>query len=1136
MPRCLSRLLIFSRSVTLAACVAVVPCLVVTLSGAEEAPDSEYRPAVSAASNEGEQAIARVRVPEGLKLSLFAAEPLLANPVAFSIDEQGRFFVAETFRLHAGVTDNRSHMYWLEDDLALRTVEDRVEMYRKHLGESFAGYEVEHDRVRRVEDRDGDGVADHATVFADGFKNAADGIGSGVLALNAQVYYTCIPDLWLFEDADDDGVADKRRSLHSGYGVHVSFLGHDLHGLIVGPDGKLYFNIGDRGMHVETADGTISYPDTGVVLRCDLDGSNLEVVATGLRNPQELAFNEFGDLFTGDNNSDGGDEARLVQIVPGGDSGWRIGYQYINSPVRRGPWNEEQLWKPRFAREVGYLVPPIANFASGPSGLCYNPGTGLDQRYRNRFFLCDFRGASTISGVRSFELKQNGASYELGESDEFVWSLLATDVDFGPDGSLYITDWTEGWDKPGKGRIYRLSDPARANDPQLSEVRRLIEVGMSERSIEELAALLRHADMRIRQRAQFELAARGVEGTAVLWTTARDSDQLLARLHAIWGLGQAGQAAHVDFLPLLSDKEPEVRAQTAKVLGEFRVRAAKDDLLALLSDESPRVRFFTALALARLADVELPLEPIVEMLRANNDQDQNLRHAGVMALVTALRPVIAASNLGESPAELETLASDSSAAVRLATVVALRRLESPRIARFLDDNDERLVLESARAIYDLPIADALPQLAKKLEQPTSSAPLIHRMLAANLHLGGAEEAARVARYAADNSSPERSRVEALEVLANWSVPANLDRITGLWRPLAARSVESAATAARPVLPELLQSAPDRVRQAAAELAGAVTAVEVAPLLAELVAGTKLRSETRVAALEALDRIGRETSETDAAAVSAEEQTRLREVVRLALADDEARLRSVARRVQARIDPVEALRGMTVVLADGTIPERQAAFATLADMQHADVDALLATWLDKLAAGEVAPEVALDLLNACTGHTAADIPAKLERHAANRSPDDPLAAYREALVGGDADRGRRIFYDKTEVACLRCHKIRGQGGDVGPDLTTLAARESREYLLEAIVAPNRKIAKGFETVVLATDEGRVLTGVLKSEDDERLTLMTPEGQQITVLKSEIDDRAGGASAMPDKLLENLSPAEVRDLVEFLSNLR
>src|SRR5262249_11952435 len=151
----------------------------------------------------------------------------------------------------------------------------------------------EHDRVRLVEDSDGDGVADKASVFADGFHDAAAGIGSGVLARKDNVYYTCIPDVWLLRDTKGTGPADVRQSLHTGYGVHVAFLGHDAHGLKFGPDGKLYFSIGDRGLNVKTLDGkTLSVPDCGSVLRCDPDGTNLEVVATGLRNPQCLAFDD----------------------------------------------------------------------------------------------------------------------------------------------------------------------------------------------------------------------------------------------------------------------------------------------------------------------------------------------------------------------------------------------------------------------------------------------------------------------------------------------------------------------------------------------------------------------------------------------------------------------------------------------------------------------------------------------------------------------------------------------------------------------------------------------------------------------------------------------------------------------------
>ena len=212
-----------------------------------------------------------------------------------------------------------------------------------------------------------------------------------------------------------------------------------MHGLIVGPDGRLYFSIGDRGYNVQTPNGVLKDPASGAVFRCELDGSNLEVIATGLRNPQELAFDNYGNLFTGDNNSDSGDKARWVYIVPGSDSGWRMYYQYL---ADRGPFNREKIWYPYNKNEsAAYVVPPIDNFADGPSGLTFYPGTGLTDFFTDRFFLCDFRGNATVSGIRTFRSKQKGAFWEIADSDKTFWNMLITDADFGPDGKLYASDW-----------------------------------------------------------------------------------------------------------------------------------------------------------------------------------------------------------------------------------------------------------------------------------------------------------------------------------------------------------------------------------------------------------------------------------------------------------------------------------------------------------------------------------------------------------------------------------------------------------------------------------------------------------------------------------------------------------------------
>ncbi|MBX9791511.1 MAG: HEAT repeat domain-containing protein [Pirellulales bacterium] len=1085
-------------------------------SGASTASTESYRPFVAETADDAELLMKRVRVPQGMQIELFAAEPLLANPVTFTFDEQGRCYVMETFRLHAGVTDNRRHMVWLDDDLACRTVADRVAMYRKHLGAEFDSYAREHDRVRLLTDSDGDGRPDRATVFADGFRDAADGIGAGLLARGRDVWFACIPKLYLLRDTDGDGTAEQRRVLHDGYGVHVAFLGHDLHGLCLGPDGRLYFSIGDRGMNVETEGRTLTYPDTGCVLRCEPDGSNLEVYSTGLRNPQELAFNELGDLFTGDNNSDSGDRARFVHLVEGGDSGWRIGYQYLTTPVNRGPWNAEKLWFPAHTEQPAYLLPPIANVGDGPSGLAYDPGTGLPEAYRGSFLLADFRGSNGISGVRAIKVKPRGATYELVKQEEFAWSVLATDVEFGVDSAVYISDWVQGWDTTGRGRIYRLFDPEPAAVAQAAEVRKLLAEGMTARSEQELAALLAHRDQRIRQNAQFELATRAAsKNTAALKAireVAAGGPSTVARLHGLWGLGQLARRGNAEALQtlrgLLTDSDSEARAAAAKALGEAHDKSAAATITALLSDAEPRVRFQAAMAVSKLAHREA-LPELWKMIDAAGD-DPYLRHGGVMAL----------AGIGDIDNLVATAASGSPA-TRMAAVLALRHLERPEVASLLADSDERVKVEAARAIYDVPITAALPQLASLASEASLAEPVAWRVLAANFRVGGDTGAEALAAWAASAKRPEATRVEALRMLATWGAPSGRDAVLGLWRPIAPRSTDPAASALVSRLSAIFASTSDKVLAAAAQCVAALKIREAAAPLAALVADRIRISSVKVVALEALAVL--EAAELEAA-------------VKLAVGSTDATLRTAGRGQLARLRADEALPLLRDALDNGSQAERQGALATLGSLDHPQADELLAAWLDRLIAGQLPAELSLDLLTAAAQRQTSSVRDKLASYEDSRRSDDPLADYRECLAGGNVQRGRTIFHEKTEAACLRCHKILNQGGQVGPDLAGIGKRESREHILESIVAPSRKIAKGFESVVLALDDGRVLVGVLRSEDETSLTIITAEGQILTVDKSSIEERAGGASAMPDTAVKVLTKSELRDLVEFLSGLK
>lgn len=1085
-------------------------------------PSSFAPPKVAEASDEGEKAMRRFILPEGFKVELIAAEPHLANPVAFDIDRQGRFWVAETFRLHAGVTDIRGKNTWLDEDLAARTVEDRIAMMKRHEGEKFANYELNSERLKLILDTDGDRKADKSTVFADGFNTAADGIASGVLSRNGQVWFGNIPHLWLLTDKDGNGVADERKSLHYGFGVRVGFLGHDLHGLIMGPDGKLYFTIGDRGSHIKVGDKIVGNPDTGCVFRCNPDGSELEVFAYGLRNPQELAFDQYGNLFTGDNNSDGGDRARIVHLVEGGDSGWRIGWQFLERPNARGAWNSEKMWHPQNEDQPAYIIPPIANLTDGPSGFAFNPGTGLPEKFRNHFFLVDFHGGKG-SGIYSFTLNPKGAGFELVQPEKFVWESLPTDVAFGLDGGLYFLDWVQGWGMTGKGRIYRVFQPETDQQEIVTETKRLLKEGMQDRSVRELARLLAHADMRVRQEAQFELVNRGERGAAALANVAKANNSQLARIHAIWGLTQLARTAAGEqrdalatrITTLAKDNDSEIRAQVAKSIGDVRITSALAETKSLLRDESPRVRLMAGIAAGKLGNRELA-PAVFQLLARNNDADPQLRHAGAFALA------------GMKDMEIiHAAATNKFDAVRMGALLALRRLERTDAAFFLNDQNPKIQLEAARAINDLPIAGATRELAAvaaRSDLASLKPELLRRVVNANYRYGTRETAQTLAAIAANEQLPAENRADALRDLSEWERPSGRDRITGLWRPVVGpRSERHAAEAIQPQIVNLISTGENRVRIAAANTAGALKLSSASDAL-----HTTLKSDTaapiRVEALRA---------------IAALNDPRLADAVQLAATDSDETLRRESLKFTSLLKPAGAIAQIETALQRGSVGEKQSALGTLANMTSPEAEKLLALWVDKLLAGQVAPELQLDVIDAASKKNTPELKSKLQAYEAKFEQADELAPFRVALTGGSVEDGKKIFFERAEAQCVRCHKITGQGSEgglVGPELTKIGAQKDRAYLLESILFPNKHIAEGFQSVLVITRDSTSFAGVVQSENDTELVLNSPEDGIVKIKKSEITGRERGISSMPEGIVNLLTRRDLRDLVEYLSSLK
>ncbi|MEN9403503.1 MAG: Quinoprotein glucose dehydrogenase precursor [Verrucomicrobiota bacterium] len=1067
-------------------------------------------PEIEPASEEGKLALSRMNLPAGLKASLWAAEPMLANPVAFAFDETGRIFVAETYRYGTSTLDIRAYMWTLEDDLANRNQEDFMASIRRNFGEAgVKELSIESERIRLLEDSDGDGQADKSTIYAENFRSPMDGVAAGVLPRRGEVWFTNIPSLWKLSGREK---AETRTEVFRGFGVRFNYTGHDLHGLILGPDGRIYFSVGDRGAAVTTKEGRlISAPDTGSVFRCWPDGSGLELFATGLRNPQSLLFNEYGDLFTGDNDSDQGDQERLVHVVENGDSGWRVGYQHAPRG-NAGPWNAEKLWHPRHAGQAAYLLPPICNIEDGPSGIAYYPGTGLTPAYAGMMFITHFKGAISNSGIYTYKVKPEGASYAIEAAAPFLTGALPTDVRFGPDGKLYYSDWAEGWPKSKRGRIYSIADPTRANDPLVKETKALIAGDWTKRSDAELAKLLAHADWRVRLEAQYTLAERGVSAIAALSQIAHESDGF-ARLHAVWALGmiarQHSQATDA-LRAVIAEASPEARAQATKTLGDLRDEQSAPRFVAQLSDSSARVRFFAAQALGKVKAANAT-PALIEALRANNDTDPYLRHALVMALVE-----------NATSEQLAALARHEAGAVRLAAVLALRRQQSPLITAFLTDTDAMIARETALAINDAPIPAAYPALAGRLGQSSDEAVQL-RALNAHFRLGTAENAAALANFAASPAQAEL-RKEALALLTLWPAPPARDRIVGDFLPLDSktRPTESVVQALLPKLGGILTAhTPDVVQVAAIEAVHSLKLTQTGPMLVTVVADPAQSASVRVAALKVLDQFD-DAGLTAAAAAAA--------------GSDSPELRLAALPVSSRLAPASAVSSLTKLADQGTPKEQQIAFRALGAAKDPAADTVILNHLGGLDTGKIAPAAQLDLLEAAAQRGDPRIKQFLaDRDAALAKDPDPLAPYRVALVGGNAELGRKVFNTHPVMQCMRCHRLGNAGsGDAGPNLGGIGARASREYILESIIKPSAKIAPGFEIATVTKKNGEAIVGTILHRDAAGLQLKTGENEVTPIPASEIMKVESAPSAMPEIAALVLSKSEIRNLVETLAS--
>lgn len=541
-----------------------------------------------------------VKAPPGFTVRLFAAPPRVGYPVALSVAPDGAIYVA---------------------------VDEQGSLGRTPGGGS----------VVRCLDDDGDGKADRVNVFA------RMEHPRGVIAQNGKVWVLHPPFLSLYHDDDGDGASDRREVLVSGLTTsQIDERGgdHTTNGIRMGLDGWIYIAVGDYGFHgAKGKDGVTLSQRGGGILRVRPDGTELEVFATGLRNPFAIAIDPFLNLFTRDNTNDGaGWDVRVSHLIPSADYGY----------------------SQRFANFPDEVMPPLGSYGQGG-------GTGAldlhDERWPEEFRGVLLTGDWGRSEVYRHVLTPAGASFRA-DQNVFLSIPRPTGMDLGGDGRLYVASWRGGeasvYVGPQVGFLACVTPPGW--DSQAS--RRL---DLKSAELPELLDRLRGPNAGARFDAQREILRRGRSpetSAALLQLASRSREPLTARVAALTALKQLdGRESHPALRKLAEDAA--VREFALKALADRRSQLDGVDaglFVAALADPSPRVRAQALIALGRLGDASaapaiLPLTarpegtppmPAGRSAAAQPDPDRVLPHLATRALV-ALHAVDACLEAVDGP-------------------------------------------------------------------------------------------------------------------------------------------------------------------------------------------------------------------------------------------------------------------------------------------------------------------------------------------------------------------------------------------------------------------------------------------------------------------------------------------------------
>jgi putative heme-binding domain-containing protein len=897
--------------------------------------------------------------------------------------------------------------------------------------------QIANDKVLILEDTTGNGKADKSTVFVDGLM-----VPTGVAPGDGGVYVANSTELVHFKDTNGDGRADSRRVVLSGFGTEDTH--HVLHTLRWGFDGRLYFNqsIYIR-THTETPQG-VRRLLSGGIWRYNTPSMDMEVLFKGWVNTWGHYFDEYGQSFV----TDGAGFQGVSWGMPGA-----MYFTYAK------------------ARRILESVSP-GN---------YPKFSGLEVLY-SKHFPDDWQGDVITGDFRAhrvvrFKVSEQGSGYVTKEMPDIVRTSEATfrpiDVKLGPDGALYIADWSNPIIQHGEvdfrdprrdhehGRIWRVTAKGRPLNPKPALVKAgntaLFEQLLSPNNFEAGSA----------KRLLTERGA-AIVSDLNAWTRKQTDEKAL--LNALW-MYEAVDRLELPLLNrLLGAQDGRVRAAATRVLSNWlkRVPNAAELLAQRVADDHPRVRVEAMRALSKIPTAR-SAELVLSVL--DKPMDNFLDYALWLSVNDLAEPWIAAVKSGAWKAEgrekqlefgLKAIEPSLASSV-LAQLLQIRSLDRAG---------------SGQWIELIGTAGGAPEVGKLYDQVMKK---------------GFDDAATIRALAALNQA---SRLRSVKP------PGALENIG-----------------------QLFKHSNEKVRIEALKLAG--TWKDMKQHFGEIVTlagGPSTPAATRQAAFDALREIGGKGAiDGLTPLMESGRPPEIRRAAAIALASLNLK-KSVPQIVEvlvATTDEKEALelwrsllnvRGAGAAIAPalpkGSLPEVTSRTGLRAAQEG----------------GRKEPELVTLLAVSGASHVTAE----------NVTPEFIQQLAARATKEGDPARGE-LIYRRSSLSCMSCHAIGGAGGRVGPDMTSIGASAPVDYLVESLFLPNAKIKEGYHSVMIETKDDQEFSGILVRETEQEVFLRNAANQEVSVPKNKISKRANGLSLMPSGLVDALPMNERLDLVRFLSEL-